>query len=107
MGQDDGRHGQRRPLPIPATPLVARETELAAIGERLGAPEVRLLTLTGAGGTGKTRLALQVAGDLQGDFADGACFVPLGPVAGSDLVASAVAQALGTSLAGATALSDR
>ena len=56
---------------------------------------MRLLTLTGAGGTGKTRLALEIARRLADGFADGACFVPLAAVGDGELVAPAIAQALG------------
>jgi predicted ATPase/DNA-binding CsgD family transcriptional regulator len=61
----------------------------------LAHPEGRLLTITGTGGVGKTRLALEVAGVLRADFADGACFVPLAPVSDPARVMAAIAQALG------------
>src|SRR5215212_4667246 len=67
----------RNNLPLQPTPLIGREKEVAEVGERLSRPEVRLLTLTGPGGTGKTRLALQAAADLLDDFPDGTYFVPL------------------------------
>jgi class 3 adenylate cyclase len=85
----------RNNLPIQPTPLVGREREVAAICERLRSPEVRLLTLVGPGGTGKTRAGLQAAAELVEEFEGGAFFVPLATVVDPALVASTVAQALG------------
>jgi predicted ATPase/DNA-binding NarL/FixJ family response regulator len=84
-------------LPVPLTSFVGRERELAAVRARLRDPGVRLLTLTGPGGTGKTRLALQAARapDRGGRFADGAWFVDLAPLADAALVPQAIATALG------------
>src|SRR5262245_37371493 len=82
-------------LPIPPTALVGREREVAEICMQLRQPHVRLLTLTGPGGSGKTRLALAAAMELTKDFGDGAVWVDLAPVADVGLVTGVVARALG------------
>ena len=94
------------PLPLPPTALIGREREEAAVthllqrGPRSGAP-VRLLTLLGTGGVGKTRLALAVAWALQETYAGGAVFVDLAPLRDHALVAATIVQALGIHQAGA------
>ncbi|MBA2278802.1 MAG: tetratricopeptide repeat protein [Chloroflexia bacterium] len=82
-------------LPAQATPLVGRTTEVAAARALLAEEGVRLLTLTGPGGIGKTRLGLQVAAELVGTVPDGVWFVPLAAVTDPDLVVPAIAQAVG------------
>jgi non-specific serine/threonine protein kinase len=80
-------------LPVPLTSFVGREHELVVVVQLL--QERRLLTLTGAGGSGKTRLALRAAADMVADFPDGIWFVDLAPLTRSDLLAERVAQTLG------------
>jgi DNA-binding SARP family transcriptional activator len=93
-------------LPAPPTPLVGRRLELGAVAGFLRLPEVRLLTLTGIGGSGKTRVALAVAEELTGEYADGAHFVDLAPLAQPELVIGAIARALGVSETGGQTLLD-
>lgn len=81
-------------LPVPATPFLGRERELSEVTALLGADDVRLLTLTGPGGTGKTRLALQAAAEAAQRFRDGIVWVPLAPLRDPSLVLSAVAEAV-------------
>src|SRR5215218_7270144 len=82
-----------RSLPTPLTRLIGRETELAALRAVLCDEEVRLVTLVGPGGVGKTRLAIAAA-SIAAAFADGVVFVPLAAVSDPALVLSAIAQAL-------------
>ena len=85
-------------LPAQTTPFVGREVQLAEVRRKLtgleGEDGVRLLTLAGPGGTGKTRLSLQVAADLLDDFEDGVFFVELAPISDPALVVPTIAQTL-------------
>ena len=100
--------GQRpHNLPAQPTPLIGRERELATARGLLLRDDVRLLTLTGPAGTGKTRLALAVAASLLDAFDDGAAFVDLAPIADPALVTSAIAQVLGVQETGAQAALER
>jgi DNA-binding XRE family transcriptional regulator len=82
-------------LPAPLTRLIGRETEAAALRARLAGDGVRLVTVTGAGGTGKTRLALEVAARARDRYADGVFFVDLSPLTDPRLVVPTIAAALG------------
>jgi hypothetical protein len=80
-------------LPVQRTAFIGREHEAAALRQLLSRDDVQLVTLTGPGGIGKTRLALQVAGEIAGQFPGGVCFVPLSAVGERGLIASTIAQA--------------
>jgi predicted ATPase len=93
-------------LPAPATPLVGREQEAEAASELVLREGVRLVTLTGPGGVGKSRLALEVARQLGSSFADGVRFVDLAPVQRADLVVAAIAAGLGLRTSGGPLIAD-
>src|SRR6266849_2203737 len=84
-------------LPTQPTPFVGREQEVRTVCGLLCRPEVRLLTLTGPGGMGKTRLALHVAAELADQFADGVFLIPLAPLSDPEQVIPAIIQTLGVS----------
>ena len=96
----------RTNLPLPATPFLGRERELRDVAALLGREDVRLLTLTGPGGAGKTRLALQSAAEAADSFPDGVRWVSLAEVRDPSFVLAAVAQALEVAEEPAQALSD-
>ncbi len=81
-------------LPVPATPFLGRERELGDVVSLLGRDDVRLCTLTGAGGTGKTRLAVQAAAEVAELFPDGTFWVPLAPLRDPGFVLAAVAEVM-------------
>jgi predicted ATPase len=82
-------------LPADSSPFVGRDQELADVGALMNHDDVRLVTLTGFGGIGKTRLALRAAADIAPQFETGAAFVPLTSLRDSELVPSAIAHAVG------------
>jgi predicted ATPase/DNA-binding XRE family transcriptional regulator len=81
-------------LYVQLTPFIGREREVEEVKHSLLHPDVRLLTLTGPGGVGKTRLGLEVARQVMDQFEEGVCFVALAPISDPALVPSAIAQAL-------------
>ncbi|MFL5804867.1 MAG: ATP-binding protein [Roseiflexaceae bacterium] len=98
------RSTMRCTLPAQPTALIGREQELAAIHAILHRADLRLLTLTGPGRIGKTRLALQAAADMLNDFAHGAYFVNLAPISDPALVVATIAQTLGVTERGSRPL---
>jgi predicted ATPase len=103
---DDGASQETPALPAALTPLVGREREAEAAGDLVLRPGVRLVTFTGPGGVGKSRLALEVAGQVGSSFADGVRFVDLAPVQRADLMAAAIAAGLGLRTSGGPLIAD-
>jgi predicted ATPase len=93
-------------LPVPVTPLLGREHEAAAVEELVVGEGVRLVTLTGPGGVGKTRLMVEAARRLGPGFADGARFVELASVSAADLAAAAIATGLGLNTSAGPLITD-
>ena len=103
-----GRELEPRPnnLPVQRTAFIGRERETADLRQLLSRPDVHLVTLTGPGGIGKTRLALQVAGEMADQFPSGICFVALSAIGERSLIVSAIAQAMGVRETGNTSLQE-
>jgi predicted ATPase len=93
-------------VPVPATPLLGREQETAAVEELVVGEGVRLVTLTGPGGVGKSRLMVEAARRLGPGFADGARFLELASVSAADLVAAAIAAGLGLNTSAGQLITD-
>ena len=97
----------RRTFPLPATPFLGRERDLAAVAALLQADGHRLVTLTGPGGSGKTRLALQAAGAAADAYPHGVWWVPLAPISDAAAVLDAAGRSLGASGRLAATIADR
>ena len=97
LSEAPSRHSPSRQsnLPTQRTMFIGRDREVGAVKELLLRDDVHLITLTGPGGIGKTRLGLQVAGELAQNFPSGVCFIPLAAVSDPALIPSIIAQALG------------
>jgi predicted ATPase len=89
-----------RSLPVPSTSLIGREQDIVEVSKLLAKPEVRLVTLTGPGGIGKTRLAIAVGEQLDDRYPHGTVFVPLASIAQPELVLPRIAAAVGVTIEG-------
>src|SRR3954462_14460542 len=94
------------PLPVPLTTLVGREREITDVMALLRRADIRLVTLVGPGGVGKTRLAIEVAAEAEADFSDGVAFVALAALPDAALVAAEIARVLAVREAGEGKLSQ-
>jgi predicted ATPase/DNA-binding XRE family transcriptional regulator len=94
-------------LPIPPTLLIGREHEIAMIVRQLQDPACRMLTLTGPGGVGKTRLAIEAAHQLEGEFSDGVYFLSMAGTNATELIIPAIADALGLLFSGSLNAEDQ
>lgn len=99
-------YGKQAALPTPATPLVGRDRELEELQELIRQPGGRLITLTGVGGVGKTRLALEVAHEAASLFSEDAVFVRLAPLSDAELLTSTVLHSLGAIIHEAQSLGE-
>jgi DNA-binding SARP family transcriptional activator len=97
---------QSPPLPVPSTSFVGRAEEVGALEALIGGPEIRLVSIVGVAGVGKTRLAIAVCERLADSFADGIFFVSLAPTRDPRLVAAAIAEAVGAVVAPQEAVGD-
>ena len=97
LADTPARQSEPRPnnLPVQRTAFIGREHETSGLLQLLSRADVQLVTLTGPGGIGKTRLALRVAGEIAAQFPGGVCFVSLSAIGESSLIASTIAQAVG------------
>ena len=104
---DEAHRASQTNLPAQLTPLIGCEQEVEEACALLRSEETRLLTLTGPGGVGKTRLGIRVADELAEEFADGVCFDSLAPIREPELVIPTIARTLGLRELGERPLSER
>jgi hypothetical protein len=100
LASDSDRRGPRS-LPVTSTTLIGREQDILEVSKLLAKPEVRLVTITGPGGIGKTRLAIAVGERLDDHYPQGTVFVPLASIAQPELVLPRIATAVGVTIEGA------
>lgn len=106
-GHDESGYSPVGQLPVALTPLVGRADDIAEICGLLRSPDVRLVTIIGLGGVGKTRAALDIGRQLASGFPDGVVFVDLAPVRDHDLVLASIARAAGVRDSGSKPLAER